>query len=186
MTNDMKKIFLPLAIAFTTLFAQAQNQPAGIRMELTEVGEDDNEFSIFTYKDEDGTFGYYLSVSHSFNILEIFSDDVNSSFSHINETCLWLGANADEARATLDSMTTLLDASPGTVAQFPCRRSSGADKLSVPDTATAVVVKRFLQGKRLNFQFVSGSHTAEADLTRGTLKSLISSFNLALKLHPEK
>ena len=182
----MKRIFLSLAITFTALFAHAQNQPAGMRMELTEIGEDDNEFSIFTYKDEDGTFGYYLSVSHSFNILEIFTDDTNSSFSHINETCLWLGANADEARATLDSMTTLLDAAPGTVTQFPCRRTSGAEQLSVPDTATAVVVKRFLQGKRLNFQFVSGGHTAEADLTRGALKSLVSSFNLAMKLHPEK
>ena len=186
MTNNMKRIFLSLAIAFAAIFAQAQNQPAGIRMELTEVGEDDNEFSIFTYKDEDGTFGYYLSVAHSFNILEIFTDDTNSSFSHINETCLWLGANADEARATLDSMTTLLEAAPGTVAQFSCRRTNGADGLTVPDKATAVVVKRFLQGKRLNFQFISGNHSAEADLTRGTLKSLISSFNLAMKLHPEK
>ena len=186
MIKNMKRIFLSLAIAFTALFAYAQNQPAGIRMELTEVGEDNNEFSIFTYKDEDGTFGYYLSVSYSFNILEIFTDDSNSSFSHIDETCLWLGANADEVRATFDTLTTLLEAAPGTVAQFPCRLSTGADRLAGPATVNAVVVKRFLQGKRLNFQFVSGGHTADADLTRGALKSLRWNFDLAMKLHPEK
>lgn len=182
----MKRVFLSLAIAFTTLFAYAQNQPAGIRMELTEVDDNDNEFSIFTYKDEDDTFGYYLSVSYSFNILEIFTDNSDSSFGHIDETCLWLGANADDARATLAKLMLLLDEPAGTITQLPCRLSTSADRLGVPGTVTVVVVKRFLQGKRLNFQFVSGSHTADADLTRGALKSLISGLNLALKLHPEK
>jgi hypothetical protein len=182
----MKRIFLALALACATLFAYGQDFPAGMRNELSEIGEDDNEYTIFTYKDEDGTFGYYLSVSHSFDILSIFTDDSNSSFSHIDETCLWLGANAGEAKATLESMATLLEATPGTVAQFPCRLSTGAERLGENGTATVVVVKRFLQGKRLNFQFVSGGHTAEADLTRGALKSIRWNFDLAMKLHPEK
>ena len=186
MTQVMKRIFLSLAIAFTTLSAFAQNQPAGIRMELFEVEENDNGFSLFTYKDDDGTFGYYMGVTRSFDILSIFTDDSDSSFSHIDEACIWLGANAEEAQATLESMMTLLDAAPGTVAQFSSRRTAGAERLTVPDTVTATVVKPFILGKRLNFLFVSGSHTAEADLTRSTLKSLRSGFNIALKLHPEK
>ena len=45
-----------------------------------------------------------------------------------------------------------------------------------------VVVKRFLQGKRLNFQFVSGGRTADVDLTRSTLKALRWNLNLGKKL----
>ena len=184
----MKRIFLSLAIAFTTLFAYAQNQnqPAGIRMELTEVDDNDNEFSIFTYKDDDGTYGYYLSVSHAINILEIFTDDSNASFSHFDETLLCLGANADEARTTLAKLLLLLDEPAGTITQLPSRLSTGADRLGAPGTVNVAVVKPLILGKRLRFQFFTGNHSAEATLTRPTLKTLISSFNFALKLHPEQ
>ena len=78
----------------------------------------------------------------------------------------------------------LLDGNPGTAAEFPCRLTSGAEKLSVPGTLNWVVVKRFLQGKRLCFQFVNGRHTAEVDLAKSSLKSLRRGFNLGRKMHP--
>ncbi len=75
-------------------------------------------------------------------------------------------------------MLALLEEAPGTTAAFQCRRASGGERLSVPDQANCVVVKRFLQGKRLCFQFVSGGRTADVDLTRSTLKTLRWNLNL--------
>ena len=48
----MKKIlFLFVAAMMVTASAEAQNQPAGIRMEVAEAETDHGEYSIFTYKD---------------------------------------------------------------------------------------------------------------------------------------
>ena len=185
--KHMKRFLITLALALAAVSAFAQRDiPAGMRMEFTEVEQDDNEYAIFTYKDEDGTYGYYLSLGRSFELMSILRDDVTDfSFKHIDEICLLLGATADEAAATLESFQTLLDAETGTVTQFPCRRTNGAEGLTVPDTATCTVVKRFLQAKRLCFQFVSGHHTADADLTKPALKSLIWNFGVARKLRPD-
>ena len=183
----MKRLLITLALALAAVSAFAQRDiPAGMRMEFTEVEQDENGYSIFTYKDEDGTYGYYLSLTHSIDLLSIFRDDDSDfSFQHFDEVCLLLGATADEAAATLESFQTLLEAQTGTVTQFPCRRTNGAEVLTVPDTATCFVVKRFFQAKRLCFQFVSGQHTAEVDLTKSALKSLIWNFGVARKLHPD-
>ena len=180
----MKRIFTALVLACMTLFAVAQNSPSGMRMEIAEVGENDNEYCIFTYKDPDGSFGYYLSVGHVFQLLELLFDESSSSFGLVDETCLVMGETMDDAFAFLDSLLALLDEAPGTTADFPCRLTTGADQLFVPSTANAIVVKRFLQGKRLNFHFVSGSHTAEVDLTKSAVKSLRWNLDLYRKLHP--
>lgn len=184
----MKRIITTLVLALVAVFAIAQNRdiPAGIRMEVTEAGEDDErEYSIFTYKDEDGTFGYYLSLGREFKLLEILSDDSSSSLSHLDEACLWLGKTADEAAATLDSFLDLLDEPVGTVKEFPCRLTNGAEKLTDHSTAVCFIVKRFLQGKRLCFHFTAGRHTGEVDLTKSAIKSLRWSFNLARKIHSD-
>jgi hypothetical protein len=188
MTKQMKRIFATLAFALVALFAVAQNNiPVGMRMEMTEIGEDDEQYSIFTYKDEDGTYGYYLSLGHEYRLLEISRDDVTDfTFSHFEETCLWMGSTADEAAAFLESLLALVAEEPGTMAEFPCRLSSGAEKLAGSSTATCMVVKRFLQRKRLCFHFISGGRTAETDLTQSAMKSLRWSFNLARKLHPDQ
>lgn len=183
-TKQMKSILTTLALAFLTLFAVAQNSPIGMKMEIAEVGQDDNEYSIFTYKDPDGTVGYYLSVGHVFQLLELFRDDLSSSFGLVDETALVMGETMDDAFAFLDSLLELLEEAPGTTADFPCRLTTGADQLFVPSTANAVVVKRFLQGRRINFHFVSGSHTAEVDLTKSAIKSLRWNLDLYRKLHP--
>ena len=60
----MKKIFLIAAtIMMALLNVQAKDIPAGMRMEIIEADEEDkNQYSIFQYKDDDGTVGYYMSV----------------------------------------------------------------------------------------------------------------------------
>ena len=160
----MKRILTTIVLACVLTSAWAQDFPAGMRNEIVEIEQNEDEYSLFTYKDEDGAFGYYLSGQ--------------TSLSHIDETCLCLGATKEEALATIESMLALLEEAPGTTAAFQCRRASGGERLSVPDQANCVVVKRFLQGKRLCFQFVSGGRTADVDLTRSTLKTLRWNLNL--------
>ena len=178
----MKRIITTLALACVLTSAWAQDFPAGMRREIVEIEQDDHEYSLFSYKEEDGSLGYYLSLGRVTPIVEAEIFGGHTSFSHIDETCLCLGATKDEALATIESLLALLEEAPGTTAAFQCRRSSGGERLSVPDQANCVVVKRFLQGKRLCFQFVSGEHTAEVDLTRSTLKSLRWNVNLGKKL----
>ena len=181
----MKRTLTILAFACITLFAFSQNIPAGIRMELTEIEQNDNQYSIFTYKDNDGTFGYYMSLGRSYRLLEISQDDVvNASLDHVEETAIFLGSNAEEALATIESLITMFDEPLGTTAEYPCRMTTGADRLSVPSTANCIVVKRLLQGKRLSFHFQVRNHTAQADLTKSAIKSLRWNLNLYLKMHP--
>ena len=182
----MKRLLTTLALACMTLFAVAQNSPVGMKMEIAEVGDDDNQFSIFTYRDPDGAFGYYLGVGREFDLLEIFSDDRSSSFGIVDETCLVMGETMDDAFAFLDSLQELLEEAPGTTAEFPCRMTTGADQLFAPSVANAIVVKRFLQGKRLSFHFISGKHSAEVDMTRSDIKMLRWNLNLYRKIHPDE
>lgn len=187
----MKRLLITLVLACTTLFAFAQDFPANMRMEIAGAGEGDdeyvdNQFQVFAYKDEDGTVGYYLSLGRSTNILKIFRDDItDASFSHVDETCLCMGATMQDAFDFLDRLEELLESAPGTAAEFPCRLATGAERLGESGTATCVVVKRFLQAKRLNFLFRSGNRTAEADMTKSVIKSLRFGMNVHQKLHPE-
>ena len=178
----MKRILTTLVLACVLTSAWAQDFPAGMRNEIVEIEQNEDEYSLFTYKDEDGAFGYYLSLGRVFPILEAEIFGGQTSISHMDETCLCLGATKEEALATIEQLLALLEEPAGTTAAFQCRRSSGGERLSVPDQANCVVVKRFLQGKRLNFQFVSGGHTADVDLTRSTLKTLRWNLNLGKKL----
>ena len=180
----MKRFLTTLAMVCLTLFAVAQNSPFGMKLEIAEVDQDDNEYSIFTYQDPDGTSGYYLSVGYEFDLLQIFGDDLSSTFGLVDETALVMGETMDNAFAFLDSLLALLEEAPGTTAEFPCRLTTGADQLFAPSTAHAIVVKRFLQAKRICFHFESGGHTAEVDLTKSAIKSLRWNLELYRKLHP--
>jgi hypothetical protein len=66
----MKRIIAAIALACVMLSAWAQDFPAGMRKEIVEIEQDDHEYSLFSYKDADGTFGYYLSLGRVFPILE--------------------------------------------------------------------------------------------------------------------
>lgn len=184
----MKKRIFAFALAFFALNSFAQNIPAGIRMEVSEAEINENyKSAIFTYKDEDGTFGYYLGVSHVYELLKMVRDDITDmSVAHVDEAILWMGATPEEAFAFTDTLLALLAKDPGTTVEFPCRLATGADRLGASGTATCIVVKRFLQSKRLCFHFTSGKRTAEADLNKSSIKSLRLGFKINQKLHPNE
>ena len=174
----MKKLFIAFVCALVAATSFAQNLPSGIRDEIVEISENEDQYTVFGYKDQDGTFGYYLSLGHVYPILEILSEDSSASISNIEETCLYMGATKEDIIPFLDSLLEMIDQEPGATAKFPCRKSNRVGMLTESGTATAMVVKRFLQTKRLSFIFTSGSHTVEADLTKSTIKSLRTSFSL--------
>lgn len=73
----MKKMMMTIAFALVTLGAFAQKeQPVGLRMEVAEAETDHAEYSIFTYRDEDDNFGYYLSLAKVTHILGLLRDDI--------------------------------------------------------------------------------------------------------------
>ncbi|MBR6932065.1 MAG: hypothetical protein IKH49_02055 [Bacteroidales bacterium] len=183
----MKKVLFALSLTLITAISFAQNFPAGMRNEITSIEQDDEQYTLFSYKDEDGTFGYYLGLGHVIPLLEITKDDVAfASLSHQDETCIFLGSTVEEVYASLDGFLELLENAPGTTKEFPCRLSSGAERLGGSGTAACMVVKRFLQGKRLSFLFKSGNRTAQADLTKSGIKSLRWSMDIEQKLRPQK
>ena len=184
----MRRFLVSLAAVFIALSAYAQDIPAGMRMECASVEEDDNVFTIFSYKDNDGTFGYYLGIGREVDLLEIFRDDDLSgvSLGHMDEVCLPMGETIAEAVVFLNSLKELREKDPGTTVVFPCRLTAGAEQLSVPGTATAVVVDRWFQAQRICFHFQSGRHSAEVDLTRSTIKSLQALFGLYRNMHPDE
>ena len=82
--------------------AQAQNQPAGMRVEVAEAETDHGDYSIFTYKDtdEDDSFGYYLSLGRVSDFLgadELLGMEVKN----LHEVTVRLGGTTDEALATI-------------------------------------------------------------------------------------
>ena len=172
----MKKVLITLALALVTVLAFGQKkEPVGVRMEVVELEQNNNTHSIFSYKDEDGTFGYYLSLGHQIDLIEISGPRSTGSISHVDETCIYLGANKEEVLATLDSMKELFAQPIGASAVFPCRKSNLVG-LGEASTTTCLVIKPVLSTKRLSFTFISGGHTAEARLTKNALKSLRWSF----------
>ena len=182
----MKRFFITMSLVFVALIGFAQDIPAGMRVEIASAEQDKEVFEIFKYKDDEGTVGYYLSVGKVFKILEIFrdADALNSSFDHINESCIWLGATSEEAAATLDSIIALYDEDVQTTREFEGRASTGSEKLGKPNTITCVVQKKLLGGKRLQFIFTSGKHTANTYLNKSTAKQLRWSMKFNKKLHP--
>ena len=60
----MKRIIAITALACVLTSAWAQDYPAGLRREVVEIEQNEDTYSLFSYKDEDGTFGYYLGLRH--------------------------------------------------------------------------------------------------------------------------
>ena len=184
----MKKtlmILLLCAIAMGTVYAQ--NQPVDMRFEVTETEFDDDEYTIFTYKDSDAddAFGYYLSLGRVTKFLgadEIFSMEVFN----IYEVAIWLGATSDEALATLGSMIDLYDKDVNTAVEFSGRASTNSFKLGEMVTTTCVVGKKLLGGKRLEFLFPVGEYQAVCYVPKSVLKDLRNNFKIDIKLHPSQ
>ena len=185
----MMKILLVILLLALTIAPNVRAQkdsPVGMRMEISESGRDNCSYSLFTYKDEDGTFGYYLSLGGGNLMLSITSDNSEFSISDFRETCLWLGATADEAFAMLDTLLALYDKEVGTVKEFRGRTTAGADYLTDVNSNTCIVKKKLLGGRRLQFSFVSGRYTCEIYLPKSVVKELRFGLKTHIKLHPKQ
>lgn len=184
----MKKyLLIGIALVMAIVDVQAQKkQPANIRMEIIDLETDNSEYSIFTYKDNDDTFGYYLSLGKVTKGLgAIRSDIIDMSFDSIKETCISLGSTYDEALATIDTILALFDQDFETTKEFQGRASTGSERLGEPNTTTCIVKKKPLGGKRLLFLFTCGNKQAEAYLSKSALKDLRTNLKLDKKLHPK-
>ena len=184
----MKRIIALMALALVCVGVSAKKEiPAGIRMEMAEYEMNDNVYSLFTYKDDDGSTAYYMSLGREYRLIEgSVNNVVNMSLSHIDETCLFMGTTSDEVFKSFDALQALLDQEIGTTLEFRCRQTTGAERLGEEIPAICTVVRRPLEGKRLCFRFVAGKRTAEADIVKSAIKSLRSGLKFYLKLHPKE
>ena len=183
----MKRILLIIVAAMTLGTAQAQNQPAGMRVEAAEAETDNGEYSIFTYKDtdEDDSFGYYLSLGRITDFLG--ADEIlGLQVQNIHEVTIRLGATTDEALAAIDSMLDLYNKDVETTVEFQGRAATSGFQLGDTLTATCTVVKKALGGKRLQFLFPIGKRQARCYLSKSTLKELRTNLKIDIKLHPKQ
>ena len=167
--------------------AQAQNQPAGMRVEVAEAETDHGDYSIFTYKDtdDDDSFGYYLSLGRVADFLgadELLGMEVKN----LHEVTVRLGGTTDEALATIGTILDLYDKDLNTTVEFSGRAATSGFKLGEPVTTTCTVVKKTLGGKRLQFLFPEGKRQGRAYLSKSTLKELRTDFKFDIKLHPKQ
>ena len=182
----MKKLLTMLLLSVMTLTtANAQKQPAGMRVEVAEAETDNGEYSIFTYKDEDDSFGYYLSLGRVTDFLgadEILGMEVKN----LHEVTIRLGGTTDEALATIATILDLYDKDVDTMVEFQGRAATSGFKLGEPVTTICTVVKKTLGGKRLQFLFPEGKRQGRAYLSKSTLKELRMNFKFDIKLHPKQ
>lgn len=187
----MRKLLLTaIAIIMASATLQAQNIPAEMRMEVASVEQDKNEFQVFTYKDKDDTFGYYLSMGRVVKLRDIFMDPefTTVSFDHIDETCLYLGSTYDEAYKMLGDLLDLCKEEIGTEKEFPMRASKGNGELLGDryTTVCQVAKKPIVGGKRLEFFFAKGVFTCHLRLNKTAIKQLRFGMKLDKKLHPKQ
>ena len=151
-------------MVIASVVALAQTPAA--RVELARAEDDGNLFTVFTFKDADGTQGYYLGLGTPNDIpgTVIVFDDVA-------ETCIFLGETLAEAAKTMDDILALYGQGAGTTASFTARMGVGPMVLE-KGIATAVVKNRFLAGKRLSFFYTSSRYTTETYLRKATAKKL--------------
>ena len=179
-------ILMAVAAIMVTMSAQAGKAVTGMRMEIGDSERDHAEYSLFTYMDDDESFGYYLSLGRVTHILGLIRDDItDASFDDIKETCICLGATYDEANATLDTILDLFDKDVDTRTELKSRAVTGSDRLGQFTTTTCIVQKKALGGKRLQFVFTQGRHQAEAFVTKAIIKELRTSLKIDKKLHPK-
>lgn len=188
----MKKHFLWMILVLFALecnssSAFAQKQPAGMRMEVSEIEQNDNEYCVFTYKDNDETFGYYLSLGHVTRLMDVLFDPefVNTTFDHIDETCLYLGETYDEAYAVLGDLLEMCDEEVGTMKEYVTRESKN-ERLGDQGVTVCQVEKKLLGGKRLGFFYAKGAFTTDLHLTKSAIKELRMGMKIDKKLHPKQ
>jgi hypothetical protein len=182
------KIFILSLSACMALTAMAQDQPVGIRVEASEYEVNDEEqYTIFSYLDESGVYGYYLSLAHNDDKLTFFTEGTSTSIGVVDEVGMWLGADREAAFAMMDTLLALFDREEGTTVNFAGRAVSGGERLGVQADINCVVKKKLLGGKRLWFYFDEGArHRGEVYLSKTAVKQLRWGLKMDRKLHPNK
>ena len=111
----MKRTLTIIAFLMLSVLAFAQ------RTDFCSVKADNKDYQVFSFQDENGTPGYYLSLG--------------------SPTCIYIGSNAVEAQRTLNSLVNLADTPEGTVQEFQARTLAGG-KLGAFGTTNSVVEKK--------------------------------------------
>ena len=183
----MKKMFLmAVAAIMVTMSAQAGKAVTGMRMEIGDSERDHAEYSLFTYMDDEESFGYYLSLGRVTHILGLIRDDItDASFDDIRETCICLGGTYDEAYAALSSMLDLYDKDVETTVEYKSREAGRGDRLGDATTSTCIVKKKTLGGKQLMFLYAGGKHETHTWLPKQVVKDLRQDLKIDKKLHPK-
>ncbi|MBP5516282.1 MAG: hypothetical protein J6X86_04950 [Bacteroidales bacterium] len=164
----MKRNFLFIAFVLAVLGATAQNRPVEIRDDIVEAENNGESYTVFSYTLKDGSFGYWLGLGDVDHIPgSIFV------FDGVTETCIYLGATATEALATLDTIVECFDMGDQT-REFPAMMSIGLP-LVFNGTATCFVQKQLI-GKRLCFRFTHEGYTTESFLNRAGAKNVRNTF----------
>ena len=181
----MKKMFLmAVAAIMVTMSAQAGKAVTGMRMEIGDSERDHAEYSLFTYMDDEESFGYYLSLGRVTHILGLIRDDItDASFDDIRETCICLGGTYDEAYATLSSMLDLYDKDVETTVEYKSREAGRGDRLGDTTTSTCIVKKKTLGGKQLMFLYAGGKQETHTWLPKKVVKDLRQDLKMDEKLH---
>ena len=178
----MKKRILCILTACLLLgFVSASAQKKmGMRMEVAEAETDHGEYSIFTYKQENDSIGYYMSLGRTSDFLGA-DELLGMQVKNMDETVIWLGTTTDDVFSALDNLTALYDKDIDTTAEFNGRSVSGSGNLGEANTVKCMVVK-----KRLEFLFAVGNRQAHTFLTKSVVKELRMNFKIDVKLHPKR
>ena len=147
----MKRILTVIAFLMISALAFAQ------RTDYCSVKADSKDYQVFSYQDEGGTTGYYLSLGAPAG------------------TCIYIGSNAVEAQRTLNSLVHLVDSPEGTVQEFQARALSGG-KLGAFGTTRSVVEKKS-GTKHISFPY----NQSESNLTKKTATSIIAAVKGVLR-----
>ena len=52
--------------------ASAQSKALGMKLEIVETDDNDNQFAVYTYQEQGGPVGYYMGVGREFEPSEAF------------------------------------------------------------------------------------------------------------------
>ena len=161
----MKRILTIVATLAISAISFAQNA-SGVREDITSVSSDDKVYELFTYKDADGMFGYYLALG---------APDAGQSL-----TSIYLGTDPTEAQRTLDAIVALFESPSGVSQEFTARIITGRT-LSGLKTSQAEVQTMMMGGKRLSFIYGDASSKTETYMRKNAAKAVSSGFKQSMK-----
>jgi len=173
----MKKILLAFALICINLCAYAQRDiPAGGCMEVASIESDDSiggigqgkQITMYKVKAADGSPSFLLCVSHTLISLSFGTEDSNSTFSLPGGAVLLdFGTTYQEA---MDNLNALVD-------MFAEKNGAQKDLLCQDGNTIVCTLNKGFLGKHLDI--------ADTSITKGDIKSLIFSFKISKKLHPD-